>query len=133
MKTIKILSNHDSPAVLLDPKKERFEIRGRSLPENAKRFYEPIIEWLDNYSKSPNKRTEFIFHMDFLNTTTTKIFVTVLKKLELAALNSDVNILWYYDAKDEDHKEIGEDLKEIVNIPFELIPVFDDIEYFNDI
>ena len=71
--------------------------------------------------------------MDFLNTTTTKIFVTVLKKLELAALNSDVNILWYYDAKDEDPKEIGEGLKEIVNIPFELIPVFDDIEYFNDI
>jgi hypothetical protein len=129
METIKILSNFNSPAVFLDPKKERFEIRGRSLPENAKRFYEPIIEWLDNYSKSPNQNTEFTFRLDFLNSTTTKIFVTILKKLELAALKSDVNILWYYDANDEDHKEIGEDLKEITNIPFELIPVLEDVEY----
>ncbi|MBU8892265.1 MAG: DUF1987 domain-containing protein [Bacteroidales bacterium] len=127
METIKILSNIDSPAVYLNPKKERFEIRGRSLPENAKRFYDPIIEWLDNYSKSPNKKTEFIFHLDFLNTTTTKLFVTILKKLELAALKSDVNILWYYDTNDEDHKEIGNDLKETVNIPFELVPVSGDI------
>ncbi len=123
METIKILSSYNNPSVILDPKNDRFEIKGRSIPENAKKFYDPIIDWLELYSRSPNQRTEFLFHLELLNSTTTKLFTTLLKKLELAAKNSDVKILWLYDEEDEDNKEIGEDLKETVDIPFKLIPV----------
>ncbi|MCE9540891.1 MAG: DUF1987 domain-containing protein, partial [Bacteroidetes bacterium] len=34
---------------------------------------------------------------------------------------SQIKVLWYYKAKDEDMKESGEEFARLVNIPFEFI------------
>ena len=44
MTNINIKGTEDSPSVTIDFDNGIFEISGRSMPENVKSFYEPIIE-----------------------------------------------------------------------------------------
>ena len=61
METIKIMGTDDTPTVILDAENDIFEISGRSLPEDVTAFYDPILNWLDEYAGSPNAKTAFNF------------------------------------------------------------------------
>ncbi|MCK5171111.1 MAG: DUF1987 domain-containing protein [Bacteroidales bacterium] len=125
MEALKIPANDSNPAVYFDTKHERFEIRGNSMPENARSFYEPVIDWLDKYAESPNPVTEIVFQMNLLNTSSTKLFIDIFKKISkiVDSGKSNVNIVWYYNYGDDDIQEVGVDFKEFAKAPFELIPV----------
>lgn len=125
MYPLKIKSNESIPLVIFDSKKERFEIRGNSMPENASAFYEPLISWLDQYAENPNPKTEFVFQMNILNTSSTKLFINVFKKINkiVDSGNSVVNVVWYYNYGDDDIQEVGVEFKEFCKAPLELIPV----------
>ena len=69
---IRIAATEDTPEVLLDDKVGAFKISGRSLPEDAFWFYNPIVEWLVEYSKSPLDKTEFHFNLEYFNTASAK-------------------------------------------------------------
>ena len=51
MEVIKIVGTDDTPSVTLDVTNEIFEISGRSLPEDVAAFYEPILDWIERYSR----------------------------------------------------------------------------------
>ncbi len=125
MEALKILSNDSCPAVNFDTKQEKFEIRGNSMPENASSFYKPVVNWLDKYAESPNPVTEIVFQMNIINTSSSKLFIDILKKINkiVDSGKSDVNIIWYYNYGDDDIQEVGVDFKEFTKAPFELVPV----------
>ncbi|HAF27465.1 MAG TPA: hypothetical protein DCG75_00315 [Bacteroidales bacterium] len=127
MEALKILANESNPAVYFDCKHERFEIRGNSMPENARAFYEPIIAWLDNYADDPCPKTEMIFQMNLLNTSSTKLFIDIFKKINkiVDTGNSEVNVIWYYNYGDDDIWEVGVEFKDFCKSSFELIPIND--------
>ena len=50
-----LVATADKPDINLDPQQNMFEISGKSLPENAKLFYDPVIEWFEIYAKEPNE------------------------------------------------------------------------------
>ena len=82
MEVIKIKGSDDTPNVILDAENGIFEISGRSLPEDVAAFYEPIIDWLDEYAESPNDKTVFDFKLEYFNTASSKLLLDVLLKLE---------------------------------------------------
>ena len=124
MEPLKILATPDSPAIYFDPKKEKFEVEGNSMPENAIGFYTPVIDWLKQYLESPNPSTEFIFKMNLLNTSSTKIFADIFKMINIISEKSDVKISWYYNYGDDDIQEVGVDFKDfVIKASFELVAV----------
>ncbi len=123
MDIIKILGTDDTPTVTLDAGNDLFEISGRSLPEDVTAFYNPILEWLDAYSASPNPKTVFAFKLVYFNTASSKLLLDVLMKLDdLCSEGHDVLVKWFYPEDDEDMQEAGEEYADIVDIPFEHIP-----------
>ena len=42
----------NSPRIVLDPEKRTFEFSGESRPENVRKFYLPVLEWLEAYTGS---------------------------------------------------------------------------------
>ena len=75
---------NDTPFVYLNKNENKFSIGGRSLPENAITFYEPILNWLENYIVNPNPETVFEFNFEYFNSASSiQIFniVFLLKKL----------------------------------------------------
>lgn len=122
MEVIKIKGTDDTPSVILDKDNEIFEISGRSLPEDVTSFYEPILNWLDEYAENPNSKTVFSFKLVYFNTASSKLLLDILMKLEEMYENgNDILIKWYYPEDDEDMEEAGEEYADIVDIPFEQV------------
>lgn len=122
METIKILGTDDTPTVIMDAENEIFEISGRSLPEDVTAFYDPILNWLDEYAGSPNAKTAFTFKLVYFNTASSKLLLDILMKLEqMHEDGKDIIIRWFYPEDDEDMQEAGEEYADIVDVPFEQI------------
>ncbi|GHN02203.1 hypothetical protein WSM22_36920 [Cytophagales bacterium WSM2-2] len=116
MDALKISKTDDTPEVQLDKANNTFVISGRSLPEDSVEFYSPIFKWLEGYSKEANAATEFVFKLEYANTASSKMVQNMLTALEKI---KGVKIVWYYYEEDEDMKDMGEELSELVNIPFD--------------
>ena len=127
MEPLEIIENHSCPNINFNASEGRIQIRGNSMPENARGFYDPILKWINEYSESPQPKTEVIFQMNLLNTSSTKIFVDIFKLINkiIESGKSTVNIIWYYAYGDDDIQEVGVDFKEFTNAEFELVPVHD--------
>ncbi len=123
MEVLRVEGSGYTPKVVLDPASNTFEISGRSLPEDVSAFYSPIIEWINNYAQSPNKKTVFEFKLTYYNTASSKLLLNIMSKLEdIVADDNEVLIKWYYPEDDEDLEEAGEEYADIVDVPFESIP-----------
>ena len=102
-----------------------FEISGRSIPENSIEFYKPVINWLDNYLSNPNQRTILVIKLEYFNTSSSKCLVEILRRLESLNDQSIVSVKWCYEEEDEDMQESGEDFKEIIKVPIEMVLISD--------
>jgi len=123
MVVIKIDGTDDTPSVILDKDENNFQFSGRSLPEDAGKFYIPIMTWLKEYCANPNEKTIFNFKLTYFNTSSSKMILDILLKLEeLKEKNKEVAVKWFYPEEDEDMQEAGIEYADIVNVPFEQIP-----------
>ena len=124
LQPIKIQGTDDTPKVILDPNPNNpiFEISGRSLPEDVVAFYEPILEWFDDYAQKPLDKTIFDFKLEYFNTASSKLLLDVLLKLEdMFDDENDVLVRWHYPEDDEDMEEAGEEYADIVEVPFKQV------------
>ena len=93
------------------------------MPEDVVSFYQPVIEWLEEYRHLPNDKIEFVFKYIYFNTATSKLIQDILIRLEqISESGNDVVVIWYYEQDDEDMMDLGEEFKEYVDLPFELVP-----------
>ncbi|MCT4588835.1 MAG: DUF1987 domain-containing protein [Carboxylicivirga sp.] len=126
MEVINIAGTDDTPNVILDKDNAKFEISGRSLPEDVNMFYEPILEWIDAYAEAPVEKTEFHFKLEYFNTASSKVILDILLKFEeIVEGGNDVVIKWHYHEEEEDMLEAGEEYADIVEIPFDYISYTD--------
>ena len=121
MEVLRYKSTSQYPEIILDKGTGTFEFSGNSLPEDAKAFYEPILQWWDAYILDPNPETVIKFKMIYYNTPSSKLIFQVFKKIEkLASIGNKVKVIWKYNDEDIDIKEAGFDLSEHVKVPFEV-------------
>jgi len=121
LKALHIKPTDDLPLVILDASKNIFKISGRVLPEDGNVFFEPILKWVSEYVKSPNKTTDFHFSLDYYNSSTARMITKLIVELEkIQEMNKDIKIIWEHLEEDEVMLERGEELKSISYLPFEL-------------
>lgn len=126
MEPISIAPTDETPAVDLNAAENKFEISGKSLPEDVTAFYDPILDWLENYAENANDSTTFVFKMEYFNTASSKMILDIMLKLEeIHEEGNGVLVKWYFREDDEDMEEAGEEYADIVDIPFEQIPIPD--------
>lgn len=111
-----------TPFVEFDKNKGVFVMQGRSLPEDVKSYYLPMVQWWDIYIKSPNSFTNLVLDFDYFNTASSKMLLILLNKVkELHKNGNDVLITWKYPQLDAELEEAGEEFAELLNVPFEMI------------
>lgn len=122
MEPISIEGTAKTPSVKFDAEKGIISIKGRSIPENSIEFYKPLVDWLEDYAKSPLKKTIVNIQLEYFNTSSSKCILDVFKKLEVIHNDtSEVIVNWYYEEDDEDMLEAGEDYESIIKVPFKMI------------
>jgi hypothetical protein len=122
MEVLSIKGTHETPEVLFDKNAGVFTISGKSLPEDVKEFYNPLINWIDEYASSPNPETLLKVKMDYFNTASSKMLLEIFEKFkEIHDAGHVIKVDWYYQEDDEDMQDAGEDYADIVELPFNFI------------
>ncbi|MCH8318145.1 MAG: DUF1987 domain-containing protein [Bacteroidetes bacterium] len=122
MKPLIIKATVWTPSVILDASNNKFEISGKSLPENVVVFYKPVKEWFESYSKNPNPKTDIVIKFLYLNTASQKMIYSILRELgRKFDKKGNISVKWYYNEDSEDIKEIGEDFAEMLDFAFEVV------------
>jgi hypothetical protein len=120
-----------TPGVRFIPSTFEFEISGESRPENVRKFYEPLMEWLDQYkvwlkSNKPGSTGKLVFKFKFqyFNSTSAKFLTSIIARLD--AISKEImplEIEWYYDTPDVDMKNSGEEFSKMFSLPFHFYSV----------
>jgi hypothetical protein len=123
MDIIEISPTEITPKVLLDRDNGVFLIQGKSLPEDVKSFYNPIIDWFDKYQNVPNDSTNIVLDFDYFNTASSKMILILLSKLrDIHKLGKTVEVTWMFPMYDAELAEAGEEFSDLLNIPFNFVP-----------
>lgn len=115
-------ATEDSPSILFNAEKGIIEIVGKSLPENANACYNPLLNLVKEYVKSPKPSTAVNFRLLYLNSSSAKKILEIITILEwLPKQGHKVDVFWHYNANDEDMHEEGEEFKRMTDLDVKLI------------
>jgi hypothetical protein len=96
-------------------------VKGRSIPENAKEFYDPVFAWLEKFSQSGVDKCNIEIGLDYFNSISQKMILRFFIILEELQKNDcKVNVTWCYEEFDYDMEDEGEVFKSKSNLDFEL-------------
>ena len=129
MKALKIEAAIDTPEIHFDPATKIFSISGISHPENAKEFYQIVLNWLDEFYEEIKDigKTKVIVDLNFkyINSSSYKYLRDIMRKISYFRNNGvEVEVIWNYHEDDEDLLNEGTVLFELpeVNLPYRCIP-----------
>jgi hypothetical protein len=109
MTNINIKGTEDSASVIIDFYNGIFEISGRSMPENVKSFYEPIVESISSVVTNISQYLHpilFTLKIIYFNIASSKIILDILLILEeMHKAGKEITIHWYYKENDENMLE----------------------------
>lgn len=94
-------------------------ISGRSIPENAFLFFEPLFKYIGEYSLKPDTLTEVNIMLEYSNSSTNRSLMTIFTLLEKLFENgNNIRVNWYYESGDEFMMDLGNDFKAVLRMPF---------------
>ena len=99
-------------------------IKGHSIPEDPKKTYKPVLQWVKGYIKDPAPHTEVSLNLDYSDTGSTKAIYDILKLLAICQNTNhkfEIVFNWIYQKGDDDIKELGEFLASKLNIIFNYV------------
>jgi len=100
------------------------KISGRSIPEDALAFYQPVMMWIEEYIKSPEPLTRLDFRLEYINSGSNRFVFNILKLLEECNKSGgNVIVNWYYEEDDDTIKNLGKDFGSLLDIPFKLVEI----------
>jgi hypothetical protein len=121
MKNLVIASTKKTPEIIFKASGELM-ITGSSLPANFAGFYQPILEWLEEFKESSPKKISISFELEHVNTSSTRIILQILRLLNgVNKGKNNLTVIWKYDHDDSDMLEQGEALQEILDRKFEFV------------
>jgi histidinol phosphatase-like PHP family hydrolase len=128
MEFLHITATDKTPEIKLDFKTGDLSIHGRSIINQQPDFYNTLIQALDQYCANPAPVTIAHVQLDYFGDKSSKSLLEIFKRLEsIHRKKSDVYINWYYSYEDKEMRETGEDYENLLNIPFRLVELADEI------
>ena len=116
-----IVPKDDSPEILLNPK-GLIRIDGRGIIGHNYETSEKILNWIHEYLKNPAELTTVIVALEYINSLSTMILVSILKEISrVVHCNKQFFVHWCYEDEDEDILERGEFISSTLNIPIDFI------------
>lgn len=128
MSRLHINATDKTPEIILDYDSGDITLCGRSIIKDSPDFYNVLLEALEKYVENPAPTTVVHVQLDYFGEMSSKSLLGVFKKLEsIHRTKSDISINWYYSFEDKDMRETGEDFEHLLNLPFHLVELADEI------
>ena len=124
MNSLVIEKTYSTPYINFASDTGKLEIFGESFPENASRFYTPVVQWLRDFiNEIKLEPVEVNIEVSYFNSSTSKVFLNIFGILEEAVgAGKNITVNWLCDEENESAVECGEEFKEDLTIlPFNII------------
>jgi hypothetical protein len=114
MEPITIKATKSSPFIHVDPAAHLIQIMGESYPENAAKFYGPILSSINEYLNSSGaSRITVDMHLTYFNSSSSKALLNFLEILDKTVSQSkDIVVNWCYHPDNETIFEAGEEFRD---------------------
>lgn len=122
MDKLEIEATKSNPRVEGDPAGHKLIICGQSYPENAFKFYEPVLAWAGAFLQEAAAPVTVELMLPYINTSSTKCLLMLLEKFDEAYDGGKaVEVRWYYNRDNESELECAEEFKEDLRLPFHIL------------
>ena len=122
MEKLILKKTNNTPGIDFDPVSGMMRIEGRSIPENPGDFFDPLIEWLEEYYKTPATVTHYDMNLEYVNSGSSKYLLGMFRILKKKHDEGKKCVIsWYYEEDDEAIFSLGEHYKNTIKVPFNLI------------
>jgi len=108
-------ADKNTPEIDFNPKDGLLYLHGKSIPENATRFYEPIVEWLKEYIQNPAQETNLHYDLMYFNTASSIWMARIIKLLSRIQDREKLFILHLYFHIEEYDEMDSEDIQEAIS------------------
>ena len=124
MPNIYIKKTTKTPEVSLNVDLGEFKLAGRSITENPKDFYEPILHELERYALSPLKNSLLELYFEYLSTTSSIYIMRIMAAVKKIGDNGyDIAIVIKYEDDDPDMLDKFQAMSQIVKVDAVYTPI----------
>lgn len=122
MNLLSIEATGTTPKILCDADQGLISMEGDSYPENSFEFFKDLLTWVEEYLETLSTPLKLELRLIYLNTSSVKILMDIFDLLEEAHIKErDVQVIWFYDIRNERVVELAEEFKEDCTFPFLII------------
>jgi hypothetical protein len=108
-----IEATYKTPEIDFDERTGELKLKGRCIPENTAKLFEPLLEWISEYVKEPQTVTSFHLMLEYFNSSSLLWIIKVIKLLsKINKKGSQLFINLYFDNEDfdSDNRDVFKDL-----------------------
>jgi hypothetical protein len=118
---LNIKSTKNTPEIISDIANSTISFSGNSFPENSKKFYDPINDWMKEYC---SVNSEIIINCDFnyLSSSSLISVLNLFRKADSVIGSENCKLNWRYEEDDDDIQKIGLDFSKLIKMEIVLIP-----------
>jgi len=118
LKNLFIEQSDKTPLIDLNNMSGELILAGKSIPINAPRIFEPILEWVNEYVKNPRQTTNLRLNLEYFNTASSIWIAKIVKALTSINKPECVLILHiYFPVEDfDDIDDIKDDLSPVIDV-----------------
>jgi hypothetical protein len=118
LKNMFVEQTDKTPLIDLNYMSGELILSGRSIPINAPRIFEPVLEWVNEYARNPKQTTNLRLNLEYFNTASSIWLAKIVKSL--AGINKSDSVLIlhiYFPVEDfDDIDDIKDDLSPVIDV-----------------
>jgi hypothetical protein len=120
MSALTLKESKNTPEVILDPSSGKYLIKGKCFPENAKKYFVPILDWFTFAKISDDFRVEVT--LDYISSSSVIAVLELFRHIEKCATSAGFNasIIWFYEEGDDDMASVAMNYQKLCKLPIEI-------------
>ena len=116
MTDFSITASKNTPLIRFQ--KGTLSIKGKSFPENARKFFDEVGLQFKSYTFPP----DFYTDLDYMSSSSVICILDLIKRLKAEAPQTRFHVKFLYDPNDDDMQAVGENYNKILGSHFTLQP-----------
>jgi hypothetical protein len=122
---LEIQSTPTTLGIILDPVSHQLNFSGISYPTNPITFFQPVVDWVENYLlQSENAQVTINLHLSYFNTSSSTYLFRIMELFDTTHKKyGNVRVLWYYEDEEDDVLDAWKSLLFDLDLSFEMIKI----------
>lgn len=117
-----LIINPEKDKLTVKCSKGKISMSGNSILPNTQTFFKPVNDWVDEYIKKPEKKTEITLKFNYIDTSSVQAIFDILKKFrDVPNFEENVVVNWYFEFDDPELLEVGEIMEGRLKLKFNFI------------